>query len=202
MKSVTHFDEATMNNQQKLECEIQSIGDIGLTKAETTLYFDTESVPAKVSDKNDTLICFYAKQVMTAYGCNEGIATKENQHLNEPSAVSLDHDNDVLTKVKEDYWYFFSPLYFGESPVACITCPQWEDDRGKICIYTFKRMRGQQVVASSTNGYFGGKCIKGLSSLTLPLLTAPNYFYRTNIFAWISFPKLQKHILSVLPGCL
>lgn len=186
-----------MNKQLKLDCEIQSIGDIGLTKAETTLYFDNEAVPAKVFDKNDTLICFYAKQVMAAYGCNQVIATKENQHLNEPSAVSQEDDNDVLTKVKEDYWYFFSPLYFGESPVACITCPQWQGNKGKICIYTFKRMHGgQQVVASSTNGYFGGKCIQGLPSFTSPLLTATKLLLQNEYIYMDIFPKAPEPHIS------
>ena len=204
IQRATYFDAPKMNTQSKPNCKVESIGDIGLTKAETTLHIVTDAVPAKVFDKNDTLICFYAKQVMTAFDGTEITATKENQRHNEPTTVSV--DNDVLAKAKENYWYFFSPLYFGESPVACMTSPQWQDGKGIIRIYTFKRMHSQQSV-SNISGYFGGKGIQVLpvamqSFSPWKILTVvATIQYRTNILAWISGPQPHKYV-SILSGCL
>jgi hypothetical protein len=144
---------------QKQTKQISSIGDIGLTKADTTLFFNKQSVPATVVDEKGNLICFYAKQVMEEHSIND---TKENQLLDSVNAVRSSIEPHRAADFKPQcYWYFFSPLYFGESPVACVTSSQWqyEDGAGKIVpIYTFKRMFSSQPHAKIT-GYFGGELL-------------------------------------------
>ena len=138
-----------------------SIGDIGLTKSRTTLFFDTKNVPAKVFDDHQHVVCYYAKQVMDKHNDSRTIPhqVSENQHpsthvtTNQGGSCS---GKSSTTQTKE-YWYFFSPLYFGESPVACITTPEWCDGIGTIVpMYTFKRMYSGQVSAEM-DGYFGGE---------------------------------------------
>lgn len=140
-----------MQRQAIPKCTVSSIGDISRTKCETNLFFNKESVPAKIIDtENDNLICFYAAQVMEESWYPENKAAKENRHHN------ISPSQDSVSKA-QDYWYFFSPLYIGESPVACITSPEWQDGIGKvISIYTFKRMDAQQPAAKIA-GYFGGE---------------------------------------------
>lgn len=140
-----------------------SIGDIGRTKAETTLFFDTDSVPAKIVDGSHNLICWYAKQVMEDQSIKACTSTKlkiakgvdENKAANRRN--NTQPSEDISTSKTRDYWYFFSPLYFGESPVACITSPEWQNGIAKVVsIYTFKRMNDRQQVAN-IDGYFGGE---------------------------------------------
>jgi hypothetical protein len=119
---------------QKQTKQISSIGDIGLTKADTTLFFNKQSVPATVVDEKGNLICFYAKQVMEEHSIND---TKENQLLDSVNAVRSSIEPHRAADFKPQcYWYFFSPLYFGESPVACVTSSQWQMAQAKLFQYT------------------------------------------------------------------
>jgi hypothetical protein len=143
--------QTQIQTQTKLNREVGSIGDIGLTRAETTLYFNTSSVPSKVVDGDDNLLCFYAKEVM-AESSHKYDDAKENKLHN----ISTRSTSSGGLPKQEDYWYFFSPLYFGESPVACITSPQMCEGNTMIPIFTFKRMYDGQPLANDV-GYFGGE---------------------------------------------
>jgi hypothetical protein len=148
-----------MQTREKSDGEACSIGDICPTRAATTLFFNTKSIPRKVVDENKNLICFYAKQVMSDDNSHRRGDMKENKFHNMSPATASNESGGIKSGFakREDYWYFFSPLYHGESPVACITLPMsQEGTRKMIPIYTFKRTYSGQPPANVA-GYFGGE---------------------------------------------
>ncbi|EED86375.1 predicted protein [Thalassiosira pseudonana CCMP1335] len=119
------------------------------------MYFDTDSNPSMVHDDHHNLVCYYARQMITVDITADDeklLDTKENKCFN----VSTRATDGSSAPSKEDFWYFFSPLYFGESPVACIASPRTNEKVGQqsIEIYTFKRKYDGQPVAKRS-GYFG-----------------------------------------------
>ncbi|KAL7516685.1 hypothetical protein ACHAWX_001673 [Stephanocyclus meneghinianus] len=145
-----------MQTQEKFDAKARSIGDICPTRAATTLFF-TKSNPTTVVDENQNLICFYAKQVMSDDNSHRRDDTKENKIHNMSTATTSNESGEIKSVFakRDDYWYFFSPLYHGESPVACITIPRLQEGTSKIIpIYTFKRTYSGQSPANVA-GYFG-----------------------------------------------
>ncbi len=147
-----------MQTQEKFDAKARSIGDICPTRAATTLFF-TKSNPTTVVDENQNLICFYAKQVMSDDNSHRRDDMKENKIHNMSTETTSIEDGGIKCGFakRDDYWYFFSPLYHGESPVACITIPRLQEGTNKIIpIYTFKRTYSGQPPANVA-GYFGGE---------------------------------------------
>lgn len=143
---------------------IHTIGELGPLKDDTLYYFSTNGArPAStVFNEHGHLVCFYAKQM----------------------AKNRSKDT-TMTSDSKQYEYFFSPAYFGESPVACIVLPA-DDKAGRktITIYTFKRKYDEQLEAD-TKGRFGERLYAhGVLS----------YDEKTNSLEYYHCPQRQKDL--------
>ena len=104
-----------------------TIGKIGPARCGCILRLNIKTHQATtVYNENGKLVCFFAKQ--TRNTCSQ----VENQY----------------------YYYVFFPLYFGESPIACIAPQEIKAGRNVIPLYTFKRKYDEQPQALR-HGYFG-----------------------------------------------
>ena len=160
MVKVHAYEES--ENDARPTKSILTIGGIDPAKSTTKLHISTRSNPSTVHDENGNLVCFFAKQMISM---NDQEHPRENNEdcITPPSSSSSSSIVDnIATAIrnqrhcKDDYYYFFSPLYFGESPVACLFVPKGGIESDGMKLYTFKRKYEGHPVAER-EGYFGGK---------------------------------------------
>lgn len=139
-----------------------SIGGIPIECNARVLHIDIHSKPAStVCDERGNLICFFAKQTIDRKVAMQRLgrmlprqparsgATRQTRAM-----IRSAPSSDTATLPDNSFYYFFSPLYFGESPCACIGPPEVRSGRTTYSVYTFKRRYDEQSAAERT-GYFG-----------------------------------------------